>query len=152
MWETIKEEINHWMKDSSFDQSMLAWFAEQYGVPENEIKRRVMINASTNIGWYKKAISLTPDTPEKPFTLGQIVCTPAAEAYCLENNVPMSTLIKRHSSCDWGDISEDDKATNNESLKHQGMLMSSYNIGPAKVWVITDPGWSVTTILLPEDY
>tara|TARA_Y100001949_G_scaffold151691_1_gene137578 strand:+ start:96 stop:437 length:342 start_codon:yes stop_codon:yes gene_type:complete len=66
----------------------------------------------------------------------------------------MSIAIGRHVTGDWGDLSDDDKATMEQAIDNKGQLMSSYKInnGDTKFWVITEWDRSVTTVLMPEDY
>lgn len=59
----------------------------------------------------------------------------------------------RHFSGDWGKICKEDAEQNNASLATKGMLMSVYDLPDGTdLWVITDPGHEVTTVLLPEEY
>ncbi len=96
--------------------------------------------------WYKKAISFEVLTP------GRVVITRNASQYCEENGINAVEFLRRHVSGDWGTLAEEDTERNRASLKTKGMIMSSYKIGPDKLWIITDPGWKTTTILLPDDY
>jgi len=65
----------------------------------------------------------------------------------------IATVIFRHGTGDWGDLSENDRQTNEEALAEGGRLFSAYDdVFDFKVWVITEDDRSVTTILLPEDY
>lgn len=66
-------------------------------------------------------------------------------------------FLTRHSNKDWGNVSDEDKKTNDEAYETGGMLLSSYTFEGQEIWVITDCGWKdtdhkVTTILLPEEY
>lgn len=110
------------------------------------------MKSENSSGWYKKAITINPSSPSKNFSLGQIVITRGAEQYCAENSVDFTSLLRRHLTGDWGELSEEDKQTNKESIERKGMVLSSYKVGPGKLWIITDPGWETTTILLPEEY
>lgn len=66
--------------------------------------------------------------------------------------------IKRYLKCDWGDICDDDKEANKESLKNGSMLMGSYSYKDKAynkesiIWIITEGDRSVTTILFPHEY
>jgi len=66
--------------------------------------------------------------------------------------------LDRHRNGDWGDLCDEDKAMNNESLiieKSGGWadrLFSSYETEFGKIYIITEHDRSVTTILLPEEY
>ena len=86
--------------------------------------------------------------------LGRVVATAAVAAA-----VPtalITALLDRHAAGDWGDLSEDDKAANNEAARSgDGRLFSSY-LTPehGKLWVITDGirgegDGPITTVLFP---
>ena len=66
--------------------------------------------------------------------------------------------LRRHKSGDWGDLSEDDKAMNDEAIESEksggwtDRLFSSYDNDFGKIYIITEYDRSVTTILLPEEY
>jgi hypothetical protein len=94
------------------------------------------------------------------FLLGQIAVTPAADDVLIRAGVKPMTLLKRHRSGDWGEMSEDDKEANDQAIAFEGgddpemrsRVMSSYTVGDGTVWIITEWDRSVTTILLPSDY
>lgn len=60
--------------------------------------------------------------------------------------------LGRHVRGDWGDLSEEDKALNDEAVKNGGRIFSSYNFGNEKIWIITEADRSATTILFPDEY
>jgi hypothetical protein len=71
----------------------------------------------------------------------------------------ITALLDRHAAGDWGDISEDDKAANNEAASSgDGRLFSSYFTPEhGKLWIITDDirgegEGPLTTVMFPEDY
>jgi hypothetical protein len=48
---------------------------------------------------------------------------------------------------------DEDWKLNNDSVKDGSRLMSSYLLKDnTKIWIITDAGHEVTTILLPDEY
>lgn len=64
-------------------------------------------------------------------------------------------IIARHFMGDWGDVDEHDRQVNDTNKDSEGRVMSVFtDILPESrpLWVITDAGHNVTTILLPEDY
>ena len=89
---------------------------------------------------------------EAKFQLGRIVATPAAMELVRRKNLALNTFVLRHVTGDWGDMADEDKATNDEAVKDEERIHSVYNVGPGRIWVITEWDRSVTTILLPEDY
>lgn len=85
------------------------------------------------------------------FKPGQLAATPAVLAA-----VPREELFAayaRHLSGDWGDVSEQDKRSNDWSVRHQARILSAYCYGEdEKFWIITEADRSATTFLLPSDY
>ena len=88
------------------------------------------------------------------FSLGQIVSTPGALDALARANQQPHNFLNRHAAGDWGsELSEEDKAENEYSLEHGFRILSSYRTAAGdRLWVITEADWSVTTLLLPEDY
>lgn len=86
------------------------------------------------------------------FNFGQLVATPNA----LESveAIEIQKALRRHSQGDWGDVSEQDKKSNDNALANgQERLFSSYKDSKGeKFWIITEADRSSTTVLLPEDY
>ncbi len=89
------------------------------------------------------------------FPLGKLVWTRG-----VNDRVAVDTLfakfvaesLKRHASGDWGELSADDKRENDLSVDKELRLLSSYQHGDWKIWIITESDRSVTTILFPEEY
>lgn len=86
------------------------------------------------------------------FKYGQIIMTRGADATLDIYDVVMG--LHRHTSGDWGEVSEQSKELNEESLQGGGgNIMSAYtDRNGVKFWIITEHDRSATTILLPEDY
>jgi hypothetical protein len=84
------------------------------------------------------------------FPLGQVVIT--ANASLTLTTEEVFTALKRHASCDWGDLCPEDTLANDSALQQGGRLFSAYGQGENRFWVITEADRSVTTVLLPEDY
>jgi hypothetical protein len=87
------------------------------------------------------------------FPLGQIVATPGALEALEASHQSPAEFLARHARGDWGELSADDIAENEFSLKNGFRLLSSYAtaIGQ-KIWVITEEDRSLTTVLLPDEY
>ena len=92
------------------------------------------------------------------FSLGQTVATPGALEALGASGQSASEFLVRHARGDWGDVSDDDKALNDEALADGSRLLSAYHTSDGtKLWIITeavdDEGRrSATTVLLPEEY
>lgn len=93
--------------------------------------------------------------------LGQVVCTMSInELIATDSNFNQFVInsLRRHTSCDWGDLCDEDNAANDLALQGKGRLVSSYNIPGTvmtdhkKVWIITEWDRSATTILFPNEY
>lgn len=64
----------------------------------------------------------------------------------------ISRLLTRHRHCDWGDICEKDWKLNDHAVKNGERLLSSYQVGAEKVFIITERDRSATTILFADEY
>jgi hypothetical protein len=62
-------------------------------------------------------------------------------------------FLRRHMSCDFGDLSDNDVHENEISLEQGFRLLSNYRTGKGQqLWIITEADRSSTTILLPDEY
>lgn len=101
---------------------------------------------------------VTLNKPKPLFDLGQIVATPAALAALEEAKVSPSSLIARHVTGDWGDLTQADRQLNDDALKDGSRILSSYILPTkVKIWIITEASGdqgrrSSTTCLLPSEY
>jgi len=87
------------------------------------------------------------------FALGQTFVTPGAEDAIQIAGQTEIEFLRRHMSCDWGELSEDDTRENELSLEKGFRLLSAYQTGKGqKLWIITEADRSATTILLPSEY
>lgn len=89
------------------------------------------------------------------FELGQVVMTSGVAALVAEDPYGPQLLdynIKRHASGDWGNVPKEDKEENDFAVRHGNRILSSYMLGPKKIWVITESDRSSTTVLFPEEY
>lgn len=91
--------------------------------------------------------------PARLFNAGKTVATPGAlDAMCKQGIGPF-TLLDRHMTGDWGDLSNEDQSANEQALKQGHRLLSAYQIcATQRVWIITEHDRSMTTILLPSEY
>ena len=89
--------------------------------------------------------------PVAVFRLGRIVATPNAIQSITQDDILVG--IQRHQAGDWGDLTNDDRETNDRALTQGGRIVSAYNADTGtRFWIITEADRSATTILLPEDY
>ena len=87
------------------------------------------------------------------FSLGQLVATSGALVALKEAEVSFWPYIRRHQEGDWGNVTREDAAENELSLREGFRLISAYSLPDGcKIWIITEADRSATTILLPEEY
>jgi hypothetical protein len=87
------------------------------------------------------------------FALGQTFITPGAEEALQIAGQTELEFLRRHMSCDWGELSEEDLVENDVSLKEGFRLLSAYHTCKGqKLWIITEADRSATTILLASEY
>lgn len=92
----------------------------------------------------------------KKFDLGMLVATLGVNsrmAFDTSFRVFVSTSLQRYESCDWGTLSDEDKAQNDHAVEHDERIIGQYECsGQPKIWIITESDRSATTILFPEEY
>lgn len=95
------------------------------------------------------------------FSLGHVVATPAALALIEKNGASIPQLLNRHQTGAWQELCKEDREANWQAVFNGNRILSAFNLGradqPAKIWIISEghepvQSYSVTTILLPEDY
>jgi hypothetical protein len=95
----------------------------------------------------------TRTTSVARFTIGQTFITPGAEDALQIAGQTAIEFLRRHMSCDFGDLSEDDLRENAVSLNEGFRLLSNYRTRTGhQLWIITEADRSATTILLPSEY
>lgn len=83
------------------------------------------------------------------FRLGNIVAS--ASALQSLTHEEMVAALRRHQAGDWGDLDEDDKCKNNQTLVEGGRIMSLYHAaGDRQFGILTEADRSETTIFLAE--
>ena len=87
------------------------------------------------------------------FALGQTYLTPGAEEALMIAGQTAIEFLRRHMSCDFGELKNEDIQENELSLKEGFRLLSAYRTAKGqKLWIITEADRSSTTILLPDEY
>jgi hypothetical protein len=87
------------------------------------------------------------------FSLGQTFITPGAEEALQIAGQTAIEFLRRHMSCDWGELSAEDLCENDFSLRNGFRLMSNYRTREGlQLWIITEGDRSATTVLLPSEY
>jgi hypothetical protein len=96
------------------------------------------------------AASLQPKTPL--FPLGAICATPAALDLLDRNGINASPYFARHQHGDYGAVCADDVEQNRLSIEQGMRILSAYEIGKDRIYIITEANRSVTTMLLTSEY
>ena len=79
------------------------------------------------------------------FALGQTFITAGAEGALEIAGQTAIEFLRRHMSCDWGELSDDDVRENELSLKQDFRLLSNYQTGKGqRLWIITEADRSAT--------
>jgi len=102
------------------------------------------------------------------FTLGQVVTTSGLFTYLSHSGFSgfINNSLQRHRNKDWGDVSEEDKISNDYAVHEGGRLVSTYKIPVLPgfsssisnhIWIITEAvgesgSRASTCILFPHEY
>ena len=82
------------------------------------------------------------------FPLGRLLATPGAIAL----GINFAPYINRHVRGDWGDVDREDWERNDASIAEGTRIVSAYQTGGGRIWIITEADRAVTTVLLPSEY
>jgi len=94
-------------------------------------------------------------TAKRPplFPLGDIYLTPGAIEVLTTCNQDVGKLLSRHVRGDWGDVCEEDKSLNDQSVTDGTRILSAYPLSNGeRLWIITEADRSSTTVLKPDEY
>ncbi len=87
------------------------------------------------------------------FALGQTFITPGAEEALIIAGQTGIEFLRRHMSCDFGELSDKDVRENELSLREGFRVLSAYRTARGqRLWIITEADRTSTTILLPSEY
>ena len=91
------------------------------------------------------------------FELGRTFCTVGVDTLMKEQadfGEFVLNSLTRYKNSDWGEMCDEDLRLNDRAIKDGDRIFASY-INPQsqkKIWIITEPDRSVTTILFPSEY
>jgi hypothetical protein len=82
------------------------------------------------------------EAPRPLFNLGHVVATPGAIEALQRRHVDARFLLLRHVTGDWGDLDDEDKARNDQAVRHGTRILSAYGPegDPDTLWIITEAG------------
>jgi hypothetical protein len=86
------------------------------------------------------------------FPLGLVVAAPGALDLLDRNGINATTYLTRHQCGDFGTLCPSDVQENLFAADHGLRILSGYDIGKERLWIITEADRSATTLLLPSEY
>lgn len=97
----------------------------------------------------------------KFFNMGKVVVTHGINENMMKNNrfaAEVNLSLRRYAVKDWGNLSEEDKQTNEDALRYPDdlYLLAAYNTCKGKIWIVTNrisetEGDNVTTVCFPNE-
>jgi hypothetical protein len=73
------------------------------------------------------------------FSLGHLFATPASLALLARHGIEPMELHRQHQHGDWGDLSLEDKAANDQALLDGSRILSAYVVGGERLYLLTEP-------------
>ena len=89
---------------------------------------------------------------EPLFSLGQVVATPGCLEILKKHGRVPAEFLQKHVKGDWGVVDSEDAQLNQDAVREGSRILSAYEVGDERIWVITEWDRSVTTLLLPSEY
>lgn len=86
------------------------------------------------------------------FALGRTYATLAVTDWAEKHGIDLFKLLRHHHCGDWGDLVDEDKAANEDALKHGWRIFSCYLISDQKIYCITEADRNSTTLLFASEY
>lgn len=91
--------------------------------------------------------------PLYPIKPGRILMTQGAVSALMVSGEHPGEFLIRHISGDFGDVSAEDAAANDQAVRDGGRIVSAYVLATGiRLWIITEADRSATTFLLPDEY
>jgi len=90
--------------------------------------------------------------PQPLLSLGAIVATRGALDLLDRYGINATHYLTRHQCGDFGTICPEDVQENMTAIKYRLRVLSAYDVGTERLWVITEADRSSTTLLLPSEY
>lgn len=89
------------------------------------------------------------------FNIGKLYMTRGIDYEIKEDEKYTKELLKcfrRYLSCDWGELTEEDRKINEEAIKNSDRILGAYNTSKGKIYIITEANHKYTTILKADEY
>lgn len=86
------------------------------------------------------------------FQLGTVVTTPGALDLLVRAGMNATAYLARHQTGDFGTLSSPDLQANQMAITYASRILSAYDVGGERLWMITEADRCSTTLLLPSEY
>lgn len=88
------------------------------------------------------------------FLPGTVAITPGAEDLLKQEGMHPLQILQRHVCGDWDQMDAHDRESNWRAAGKRGYVLSSFCLPATSktIWIITEPGHTMTTILLPSEH
>lgn len=84
----------------------------------------------------------------------KVVAEKSKENTCFSTQILIA--IRQFYGQNWGKISDEDKAVNEDALKYKDFLLGSYETCQEEIWITAESTdkieYDIITVLFPEDY
>lgn len=127
-----------------------------------EVAMYILKSITRTIAMNKKSNTPAADTVSLPpasvlqkrplFPMGTLGATPGALDLLDGTGTNAALILTRHQYGDFGSICAEDTQSNLDAIAYGLRVFSAYDIGKARLWIITEADRSVTTLLLPSEY
>jgi hypothetical protein len=101
------------------------------------------------VGWEEVPM---PSVHNAILKLGDLVVTQLASSLLQNTHRKVGEFLDRHCSGDWGDLSEQDKNTNNLNLMVGNSVLSMYLVGGEQLFVLTNSKENQTIVFRKGDF
>lgn len=91
-------------------------------------------------------------TGEPLFPLGRVVGTRHVMSWFAENGIDPSEYLHRHHTGDWGDLDDHDSNLNDAAITSGDRILSAYQVGEERIYIITEGDRSYTTVMFTHEY
>lgn len=95
------------------------------------------------------------ETTPPLFEVGRLIATAGVAeilSQMCESQYALLPALSRHVNGDWGNVSPQDKETNDAAVTNGSRIISEYDFGSVKIWIYTEGDRNCTTFLLPDEY
>ena len=97
-------------------------------------------------------MKIIENSEDLKFSSGEIFITKHLQDFFKSKNLDVKNYLDRHFRGDWGDLCKEDERLNEEALISNDRILSAYQIGLNRIYIITEADRSMTTVMFCEEY